>query len=73
MKKMDVNITEATLDSWIAIGIDEFNPLMEPTQQEIVASGEAYMDETHMLVKCDIEEEVRHRNELLLRNTLLVR
>ena len=63
--KMGVNISEATLDSWIAIGIDEFKPLMEPTQREIVASGEAYMDETHMLVKCDIEEEARHRNELI--------
>ena len=26
----------------------------------------AYMDETHLLVKCDIEEEARHRNELIL-------
>ena len=65
LRKMGVNISEATLDSWIAIGIDEFRPLMEPTQQEIVASGEAYMDETHLLVKCDIEEEARHRNELI--------
>ena len=63
--KMGVNVSEATLDSWIAIGIDEFKPLMEPTQKEIVASGEAYMDETHLLVKCDIEEEARHRNELI--------
>ena len=38
---------------------------MEATQREIVASGEAYVDETHMLVKCDIEEEARHRNELI--------
>ena len=65
LRKMGVNISEATLDSWIAIGIDEFKPLMEPTQKEIVASGEAYMDETHLLVKCDIEEEARHRNELI--------
>ena len=65
LRKMGVNISEATLDSWIAIGVDEFKPLMEPTQQEIVASGEAYMDETHLLVKCDIEEEARHRNELI--------
>ncbi len=65
LRKMGVNISEATLDSWIAIGIDEFKPLMEPTQKEIVASGEAYMDETHLLVKCDVEEEARHRNELI--------
>ena len=37
LRKMGVNISEATLDSWIAIGIDEFKPLMEPTQKEIVA------------------------------------
>ena len=65
LRKMGVNISEATLDSWMAIGIDEFKPLMEPTQKEIVASGEAYMDETHLLVKCDVEEEARHRNELI--------
>ena len=23
------------------------------------------MDETHLLVKCDVEEEARHRNELI--------
>ena len=59
LRRMGVNISEATLDSWIAIGIDEFKPLMEPTRREIVASGEAYMDETHMLVKCDMEEDAR--------------
>ena len=79
--KMGVNVSEATLDSWIAIGIDEFKPLMEPTQKEIVASGEAYMDETHLLVKCDIEDEARQTSSIamvtvehiLLPNTLSVR
>lgn len=59
-----LNISEATLDNWIALGIDEFKPLMEATQKEIVGSGEGYIDGSHMLVRCNIREEEEHKREL---------
>ena len=46
-----------------AEGWDKPGPVF--VKEEIVVSGEAYMDETHLLVKCDVEEKARHRNELI--------
>lgn len=64
LKSYGLNVSESTIDSWIALGIDEFKPLMPVQQSEIVGIGEGYIDETHLLVRCNLLKE-RQRKEAM--------